>query len=320
MSVEDFTKKLKQTMLAHHICGAGGDAAGKILADAAQILDEAVAAGVVLPADIVTQIDVMRQTQTNISQRESRGVAVEPANAGALIHDMAQIGGGADASLTYQPAIFDAVDDGYVAGVMTGLADWDVNAGEGAYERTLLYTAMSPFANEPSFEMMHALLDAGADPRRGLGTTSGVLHGLGYGYYEPQHVGELVTVIQRCLDLGADLEERTGALAWTPLHTALSEWNEPVAEALLRVGANPNAVCHEDSDAVTPGQPALAMVASDVTLFDLLLDYGADPKRPCRDGANMRDALVRQLETAPEGPWANGMRRCLMALDARRLH
>lgn len=134
-----------------------------------------------------------------------------------------------------QPDIFDAIDAADLDGVKAALATEDVNARHGAFDATALYQAMSSL--DPDIAIMHALLDAGADPSLGL-THSNVLHGLGFGNGNGLPVDALAGVIQRCVELGADLEQRSDQLQWTPLITAASEWNEVAVEALLVCGAD----------------------------------------------------------------------------------
>lgn len=150
------------------------------------------------------------------------------------------------------PEIFDAIETGDVAVVRRALKTCDVNARYGEYQATALYRAMSGF--EVSVEIMHALLDAGADPRKGL-SDSNVLHGLGFAVIKGIAPEDICAVIKRCVAAGADLEQRSKKLQWTPLICAVSEWNPIATEALLMAGADIHAragdvagVCFSGSD------------------------------------------------------------------------
>ena len=135
-----------------------------------------------------------------------------------------------------QPEIFDAIEDCDVKAVRSALQNWDINQAYGQYETTALYYAVSCM-HETSLDVINVLLDAGADPRKGL-TQTNVLHGLGFANLKGIQPEELAKVVQRCIELGADIEERSPRLQWTPLITAVSEWNPIATEALLLAGAN----------------------------------------------------------------------------------
>lgn len=136
----------------------------------------------------------------------------------------------------HEPQIFDEIERGDLEAVAASLEKWDVNARYGEYKKTALYCAMSSMEGG-SVEMVSLLLDAGADPRLGLGDGN-ALHGLAFGNWNTTAVADLYPVIVRCVALGADLEERTNKLGWTPLMTAVSEWNAVASEALLLAGAD----------------------------------------------------------------------------------
>lgn len=135
------------------------------------------------------------------------------------------------------PEIFDAIDDSDLEAVKDVLVDWDINATHGEFECTALYQAMSNMFGV-SLPMVTFLLDEGADPKLGLGETSNVLHGLGFGRCDDIDPEELAAAITRCVALGADLEQRSNKLGWTPLITAASEWNAVAVEAFLLAGAD----------------------------------------------------------------------------------
>jgi len=154
------------------------------------------------------------------------------------------------------PDIFDAVDAGDLEEIRAALALWDVNQTFGQYGSTALYRAMSG-SNSVSLEVIDLLLDAGADSRKGL-THTNVLHGLGFANLRGVAPAELAERVRRCVELGADLEERTERLRWTPLIGAASEWNPVAVEALLLAGADITAragevegVCFSGADCMT---------------------------------------------------------------------
>ena len=134
------------------------------------------------------------------------------------------------------PPIFDAIEDGDIEAARAALADWDINRGHGKYEATPLYHAMS-CGHGASLPMIAFLLDQGADPRKGL-TDTNVLHGLGFAGLRGVDPAALGDIVRRCVALGADIEERTNHLGWTPLICAASEWNPVATEALLLAGAD----------------------------------------------------------------------------------
>ena len=153
------------------------------------------------------------------------------------------------------PDIFDAIDDADVAAVEAALADWEINQTHGEFASTALYHAMSCMFGV-SLPIVNLLLDRGADPRLGLGTSNNVLHGLGFGQCGDLQADELADGIKRCVSLGADLEQRTEKLKWTPLITAASEWNPVAVEALLLAGADINARAGDVEGVCFAGAPA----------------------------------------------------------------
>lgn len=155
------------------------------------------------------------------------------------------------------PQIFDAIDDGDASAVTVALAGWEINATHGEYESTALYHAMSCMFGV-SLDVVNLLLDRGADPKLGLGTTSNVLHGLGFGRCDDVDTTELTKVIQRCVAKGADIEQRSNRLSWTPLITAASEWNPVAVEALILAGADIHARSGEVAGVCFSGEPARA--------------------------------------------------------------
>lgn len=138
---------------------------------------------------------------------------------------------------TQDIAIFGMIERGDVAGVRAALKVCDVNARYGQQGETPLYRAMS-LVRGGSIEIMNVLLDCGADPKIGL-KDGNVLHGLGVGNSDDLiSVEMLLPVVLRCVALGADIEQRTDKLGWTPLIAAVSDWNPVVSEVLLLAGAD----------------------------------------------------------------------------------
>lgn len=157
-----------------------------------------------------------------------REMLTDPALAGMMVASI-------DPDRTPEPQIFDAIERGDLDAVRAALQDCDVNATHGEYNATALYRAMSGF--EVSLDIITLLLDAGADPRKGL-TDSNVLHGLGFARLRDIRPEDLSVIIKRCVAAGADIEQRTDHLKWTPLMSAVSEWNPVATEALLLAGAD----------------------------------------------------------------------------------
>lgn len=137
------------------------------------------------------------------------------------------------------PAIFDAIDDENLDQLRQELAFSDINAQYGKYKSSALYHALSSM-HGVSLEIVNLLLDAGADPKVGLGDGN-VLGGLGFGHFRDVSPEDLAVVVKRCVDLGADIEQRSDRLLWTPLILAASEWNPVAVEALLLAGADVHA-------------------------------------------------------------------------------
>ncbi len=135
-----------------------------------------------------------------------------------------------------RPAVFKAIEDGDVDAVRALLPGYEINAQHGQYRVSALYHAMSAMFGV-SVEIIELLLDAGADPRIGIGDQN-VLSGLAFGRCDGIAPEDLARVIRRCVDLGADLEQRSDRLLWTPLICAANEWNPVAVEALLLAGAD----------------------------------------------------------------------------------
>ena len=214
-------------------------------------------------------------------------------------------------TLEPEPEIFDAIQEGDAAGVTAALKTWDVNAQHGQFAKTALYEAVSGFG-DCSLEIATLLLDAGADPRKGLGKTN-VLHGLGFGRWQGEDLQALATFVQRCVALGADIEERSDNLQWTPLMTALNEWEAVAVEALLVAGADPNAKAGVANEACTAGQSCLEMALCEPTLIELLLQYGASPAL-CQV-----EARLRAWRDRDNGEFVSDLVKCQTLIDRRRL-
>ncbi len=173
----------------------------------------------------------------------------------AFLKDFAEVVAG---PAQIQPQVFCAVDDGDIEGVSAALETWDVHTQVGRSKETVLYRAMT-VPEGPSLDIINLILDAGADPSFGLGSTN-VLHGVGFANWTRVLPEALAAVINRCVQGGADIEQRPAKLGWTPLLLAASEWNSVAVEGLLLAGANPFADAGdvggggEDADALSFAQ------------------------------------------------------------------
>jgi hypothetical protein len=101
---------------------------------------------------------------------------------------------------------------------------------------------------------------------------------------------------------GADLNEVVGA---TPLHMAVSVLDRGIEgkperatrrrrtlRELLRLGADPNIAAHSGE---TPLETALKK-GYDIDVFALLLEHGADPDAPGKDGRSVRAIAARKRD------------------------
>ncbi|MFK7937810.1 MAG: hypothetical protein AB8B82_00405 [Roseovarius sp.] len=170
-----------------------------------------------------------------------------------------------------QPDLFDAIEDCDVEAVRAALAGWGINEQVGEFDSSALYHAMSCMFGV-SLEVINLLLDAGADPRKGLGDTN-VLHGLGFANLDGIAPEELAVIIKRCVALGADIEQRSDTLHWTPLITAVSEWNPIATEALLMAGAKIDARAGDVDGVCFSGADVLAFANGHQATLAVLTPY-----------------------------------------------
>ncbi len=253
MDIRDFQLRLTDFMMSQVTSGPGNTAEAEALR---KDLDAAIAAyGDDMPElqQLANQLDLLK------------AVASDPDLASKMAEDAMK-------DYVPNPPIFDAIDDGDLAAVETALADWGIHDTHGEYKATALYHAMSCMFGV-SLPIVRLLLDRGADPSRGLGTTSNVLHGLGFGRCDGLDPQDLAAVITRCVGLGADLEQRSDRLGWTPLITAASEWNPVAVEALLLAGADISARAGEVDGVCFAGQTALAFGEGHAPTKDVLEKY-----------------------------------------------
>lgn len=196
--------------------------------------------------------------------RTMREAAADPRVAASMAESMA-------AAADPQPDIFEVIDEGDPAEIRAVLGGIDVNARYGRYDKTALYHAIAS-VDAASLDVMTLLLDSGADPRLGL-TDTNVLHGLGFGNLSGMTAEELAIFVRRCVGLGADLEERTNKLQWTPLITAVSEWNPIATEALLLAGANINVKAGDVDGVCLAGEGCIAFAEGHAPTIAVLKRY-----------------------------------------------
>ena len=155
MNVADFEERFAALVLRLGEVASVGP--GSVQADIAALRNDlAKLAATGVPSD---NLDQMAQTLTLLGETMALpGVAESFAMA-------------RKASSEPQPEIFDAIEDCDIQAVRTALASGDVNARYGQFGCTPLYRAMSCLTGT-SLEVIDLLLDAGADPRRGLTSTN----------------------------------------------------------------------------------------------------------------------------------------------------
>lgn len=206
-----------------------------------------------LRRDLDTAIDQLGDTLPELQEiAKMLDLMAEVADDPDLAAHMAEA---AQQSYEPNPPIFDAIDDADTAAVVAALDQWDINAMHGEFQSTALYHATSCMCGV-SPTILHLLLDRGADPNLGLGTARNVLHGLGFGRCDDVDPNDLAEVVKRCVAKGADIEQRSDKLLWTPLITAASEWNPVAVEALILAGADSHARAGEVDGVCFAGSPA----------------------------------------------------------------
>ncbi|MEM9591960.1 MAG: hypothetical protein AAF967_11555 [Pseudomonadota bacterium] len=218
MDIVDFQKRLTDFMISQVTAGQGSTDEAKALR---QELDAAVSVfGDQIPdlRQLAEQLDLLEEVMSN------PGLAASIAEA-------------ANREYEPNPEIFNAIESNEIDQIEKALTECDINQTYGELECTALYHAMSNMFGV-SLAVVNLLLDKGADPSIGLGRSSNVLHGIGFGRFEANDVDGLAQVVARCVALGADIEQRSRKLQWTPLITAASEWNPVAVEALLLAGAD----------------------------------------------------------------------------------
>ncbi|WP_341366534.1 hypothetical protein [Yoonia sp. BS5-3] len=289
------------------------DAAQELLAHVLTTLDTAQKDAAPSSAEMEGHIQGLQDMAALMAQAQAAEAAGDTKLLAALSRKISQAAGTNRAPAPHPP-VFDAVDMGDLDAVLACLQTTEVNTPYGEFGATVLYYAVSTSGILVSFPIMHALLDHGADPCIGLAAGGSVLHGFGFGSYQPHQVDDLEKVIRRCVTLGADLELHTGQLHWTPLHYALAELNRPVCKALLRVGADPNATVSTKAAGVTAGVTALGMAAGWPDMFALLLAYGADPHQPDGWGRSPKAMLEQRIAESSDAGHRAKYQACLQLL------
>lgn len=170
-----------------------------------------------------------------------------------------------------KPALIEAIREGDADSVRALLPGYAINSQHGAFRTSALYEAMSAMFGV-SVEIIDLLLDAGADPQIGIGERN-VLQGLGFGRCEGIAPEDLARVIRRCVVLGADLEQRSEVLGWTPLMTAASEGNAVAVEALLLAGADIAAEADTRAGVVGPRQDSFFHAGGSAETLAVLARY-----------------------------------------------
>ncbi|GEM_PF-2950132 len=216
-----------------------------------------------------------------------------------------------------QPRIYEAINEGDIETLRESLKHEDVNQRHGKFDTTPLYAAITSV--EASFDIMNLLLDHGADPNLGL-TETNVVHGFGFGYFQEDQTDAVAQVVQRCVNLGADLEQCSDRLQWTPLMTAIYEMNMAAMVALLRAGADPNARAGDSTGAVSDGKNCLEMAFSP-EFVKVLLEFGADPAAKNATGRSAIDYMTSQMVQATSQDYRDTCSKSLdLMLRSQRRH
>ena len=160
----------------------------------------------------------------------------------------------------------------------------------GGYEDTVGATPFLLASSADDLEMMHILIDAGADPKQGTATNAtaimaatGLNHGVGE---SPVTEAQALAAVKFLLDLGVDPKGATTFGENALFGPAYRGWNTLLAQ-LIDLGVDVNAV---SKAGVTPWLAAsgegdrLGGVLYNKEGAELLLQHGADPKlgHPCQ--------------------------------------
>ena len=171
----------------------------------------------------------------------------------------------------------DAIESGDLAALSDVLATGiDLNALTDGFGMPPLIWAMS--ANHRSAKVIGVLLAHGADARFVSDEGYNPLHFVGGYPWGDETPKELCAIVALLKKHGARMEGRTH-WGWTPLYRAVFEGNTTEVAALLRHGANPNAVPAERAaPGYTRAEHMLIAAGHQAGKLRLLLEHGADPR------------------------------------------
>ena len=215
------------------------------------------------------------------------------------------VAAGADPSvrdLRGRTALHEAAEWGYHTRGVTALvaAGADVNAAD-AVGNTPLHLAWSRAARSRRArlggghpEIVAKLLELGADPasRNDRGQLPNPADCENWNTVSFTRAAP-VPVFAECLASDREVDERDGA-GDTPLHLAVSEWEEEVAVMLLEAGADPNA---RNLQGLSPLHLVAAELRADTVLAALLLASGADPNERDNGGRTPLHRAVTHPDT-----------------------
>ena len=215
------------------------------------------------------------------------------------------VAAGADPSvrdLRGRTALHEAAEWGYHTRGVTALvaAGADVNAAD-AVGNTPLHLAWSRAARSRRArlggghpEIVAKLLELGADPasRNDRGHLPNPADCENWNTVSFTRAAP-VPVFAECLASDREVDERDGA-GDTPLHLAVSEWEEEVAVMLLEAGADPNA---RNLQGLSPLHLVAAELRADTVLAALLLASGADPNERDNGGRTPLHRAVTHPDT-----------------------